>query len=188
MMLRCLATLVGIVAAAVPARAGGFGIPEIGVRRTAMATAFATIALELLLTRIYSVTMYYHFAFMVVSIAMLGLSVSGTGAHERGLGLMNQGLAKGGPSVWPEVLETKGTLGGDDDVEGDTKLRCRGPAEAPFGRHGDPTERGGRERTLCAEDDDLDGPRHGLEAAQPDESQREFLTAGAGLRFRHQSL
>jgi hypothetical protein len=37
----------------------------------------STIALELLLTRIFSVTMYYHFAYMVISIAMLGLSVSG---------------------------------------------------------------------------------------------------------------
>jgi hypothetical protein len=35
----------------------------------------STIALELLLTRIFSVTMYYHFAYMVISIAMLGLSV-----------------------------------------------------------------------------------------------------------------
>jgi hypothetical protein len=40
------------------------------------ATAFATIALELLLTRIYSVTMYYHFAFMVISLALLGLAAS----------------------------------------------------------------------------------------------------------------
>ena len=42
--------------------------------------SFSTIALELMLTRIFSVTMYYHFAFMVISIAMLGLSVSGV-AH-----------------------------------------------------------------------------------------------------------
>lgn len=40
-------------------------------------TAFATIALELLLTRIYSVTMYYHFAFMVISLALLGLAIAG---------------------------------------------------------------------------------------------------------------
>jgi spermidine synthase len=41
--------------------------------------SFATIAVELLLTRIYSVTLYYHFAFMVISLAMLGLAVSGVG-------------------------------------------------------------------------------------------------------------
>jgi spermidine synthase len=37
----------------------------------------ATIALELGLTRIYSVTMYYHFAFMVISLALLGLATAG---------------------------------------------------------------------------------------------------------------
>jgi spermidine synthase len=41
----------------------------------------STIALELLLTRIFSVTMYYHFAYMVISIAMLGLSVSGVSIY-----------------------------------------------------------------------------------------------------------
>jgi spermidine synthase len=39
--------------------------------------SLSTIALELMLTRVLSVTMYYHFAFMVISIAMLGLSISG---------------------------------------------------------------------------------------------------------------
>jgi spermidine synthase len=41
----------------------------------------STIAFELLLTRIFSVTMYYHFAYMVISIAMLGLSISGVGIY-----------------------------------------------------------------------------------------------------------
>jgi len=45
------------------------------------ATASATIALELLLTRIYSVTMYYHFAFMVISLALLGLAVAGVATY-----------------------------------------------------------------------------------------------------------
>jgi hypothetical protein len=40
-------------------------------------SSFATIALELALTRIYSVTMYYHFAYMVISLALLGLAISG---------------------------------------------------------------------------------------------------------------
>jgi hypothetical protein len=48
----------------------------------AVATAsLATIALELLLTRIYSVTMYYHFAFMVISLALLGLAISGVATY-----------------------------------------------------------------------------------------------------------
>jgi hypothetical protein len=41
----------------------------------------STIAFELLLTRIFSVTMYYHFAYMVISIAMLGLSISGVAIY-----------------------------------------------------------------------------------------------------------
>jgi len=32
---------------------------------------------ELALTRIFSVTMYYHFAFLAISIALFGLSASG---------------------------------------------------------------------------------------------------------------
>jgi spermidine synthase len=43
--------------------------------------SFSTIALSLSLTRIFSVTMYYHFAFMVISIAMLGLSVAGVSIY-----------------------------------------------------------------------------------------------------------
>jgi hypothetical protein len=43
--------------------------------------SFSTIALSLLLTRVLSVTMYYHFAFMVISIAMLGLSISGVSIY-----------------------------------------------------------------------------------------------------------
>src|SRR5262245_5013445 len=35
---------------------------------------------ELALTRIFSVTMYYHFAFLVISIALFGLSASGVSA------------------------------------------------------------------------------------------------------------
>ena len=37
----------------------------------------ATLFYELLLTRIFSVTMWYHFAFMAVSLAMFGLTVGG---------------------------------------------------------------------------------------------------------------
>jgi predicted membrane-bound spermidine synthase len=43
--------------------------------------SFSTIAFELMLTRIFSVTMYYHFAFMVISIAMLGLAIAGVGIY-----------------------------------------------------------------------------------------------------------
>ncbi|MFH1131410.1 MAG: hypothetical protein V1754_08750, partial [Pseudomonadota bacterium] len=37
----------------------------------------ATLLLELLFTRIFSVTLYYHFAFMVISVALFGLGLSG---------------------------------------------------------------------------------------------------------------
>ena len=37
--------------------------------------ALATLMYEIILTRIFSVTMFYHFAFMAISIAMFGMSV-----------------------------------------------------------------------------------------------------------------
>lgn len=37
--------------------------------------AFATVMFEILLTRILSITMWYHFAFMAISVAMLGMTV-----------------------------------------------------------------------------------------------------------------
>jgi hypothetical protein len=49
-------------------------------RRTLIGVALISAALlmiELSLTRIFSVTMYYHFAFMAISIALFGLSASG---------------------------------------------------------------------------------------------------------------
>jgi hypothetical protein len=40
--------------------------------------SFASLAYELALIRILSITLWYHFAFLVVSIAMLGIGASGT--------------------------------------------------------------------------------------------------------------
>ena len=40
--------------------------------------ALATLLWEILLTRIFSATMYYHFAFLSISMAMLGFGCSGT--------------------------------------------------------------------------------------------------------------
>lgn len=55
---------------------------KVGIFSFAVALAsFATIALELMLTRIYSVTMYYHFAYMVISVALLGLAISGVAIY-----------------------------------------------------------------------------------------------------------
>ena len=37
--------------------------------------ALATMMYEILLTRIFSVTMWYHFAFMAISLAMFGMTL-----------------------------------------------------------------------------------------------------------------
>src|SRR5438876_3442545 len=41
----------------------------------------ALLMTELALTRIFSVVMYYHFAFLAISIALFGLSASGVFAY-----------------------------------------------------------------------------------------------------------
>src|SRR5512139_648107 len=38
----------------------------------------ATLSFEITLTRLFSVAQFYHFAFMIVSIALLGFGASGT--------------------------------------------------------------------------------------------------------------
>lgn len=43
----------------------------------------ATVAYEILLTRIFSVTMWYHFAFVAVSVAMFGLTVGALAVYLR---------------------------------------------------------------------------------------------------------
>jgi hypothetical protein len=45
------------------------------------AVSAALLMTELALTRIFSVTMYYHFAFLAISIALFGLSASGVGVY-----------------------------------------------------------------------------------------------------------
>src|SRR5215216_767333 len=57
-------------------RAGGTGVSRtilVGIG----AVSAALLMTELALTRIFSVTMYYHFAFLAISIALFGLSASG---------------------------------------------------------------------------------------------------------------
>src|SRR5436190_7949009 len=44
-------------------------------------TSATLLMTELALTRIFSVVMYYHFAFLAISIALLGLSASGVFAY-----------------------------------------------------------------------------------------------------------
>jgi hypothetical protein len=40
--------------------------------------SFSSLAYEVALTRIFSISLWYHFAFMIISIAMLGIGASGT--------------------------------------------------------------------------------------------------------------
>jgi hypothetical protein len=44
---------------------------------------FANLLLEVVLTRIFSATMYYHFTFLAVALALLGMSVSGVYVYIR---------------------------------------------------------------------------------------------------------
>ena len=41
-------------------------------------SSLSCLAYEIALVRIFSITLWYHFAFMVISIAMLGIGASGT--------------------------------------------------------------------------------------------------------------
>src|SRR5215470_15406239 len=43
--------------------------------------SFSALLLELALTRLFSVVLFYHFAFLAISIALLGLGAGGVFAH-----------------------------------------------------------------------------------------------------------
>ena len=52
------------------------GVPrERGLLPALFLVALATVMFEVLLTRVFSLTMWYHFAFMAISIAMFGMTV-----------------------------------------------------------------------------------------------------------------
>src|SRR6202171_2867920 len=44
-------------------------------------SSFAALLLELALTRLFSVVLFYHFAFLAISLALLGLGAGGVFAH-----------------------------------------------------------------------------------------------------------
>ncbi len=52
--------------------------PSISIRFSLFLLSAATLAFEINLTRLFSVAQFYHFAFMIVSIALLGYALSGT--------------------------------------------------------------------------------------------------------------
>src|SRR5204862_1915702 len=58
--------------------------PAANRSRLAVAVAlvsFASLLLELSLTRLFSVVLFYHFAFLAISIALLGLGAGGVVAY-----------------------------------------------------------------------------------------------------------
>src|ERR1700760_1996614 len=46
-------------------------------------SSFAALLLEVALTRLFSVVLFYHFAFLAISIALLGLGAGGVFAYLR---------------------------------------------------------------------------------------------------------
>src|SRR5208283_5180848 len=60
---------------------GKTGIPEKTLLAGLALTSFAALLLELALTRLFSVVLFYHFAFLAISIALLGLGAGGVFAY-----------------------------------------------------------------------------------------------------------
>src|SRR5436305_9207546 len=61
--------------------ATGKQIPEKTLLAGLALTSFAALLLELALTRLFSVVLFYHFAFLAISIALLGLGAGGVFAY-----------------------------------------------------------------------------------------------------------
>ena len=55
------------------------------------AVSFSTLLLELAATRLFSVILFYHFAFLAISVALLGLGAGGVFAHLRRARLARRG-------------------------------------------------------------------------------------------------
>jgi spermidine synthase len=66
------------VPAVLPARTE---IPEKTLLAGLALTSFAALLLELALTRLFSVVLFYHFAFLAISVALLGLGAGGVFAY-----------------------------------------------------------------------------------------------------------
>ena len=56
-------------------------IPETSLLASLALTSFSALLLELALTRLFSVVLFYHFAFLAISIALLGLGAGGVFAY-----------------------------------------------------------------------------------------------------------
>lgn len=69
------------VMSATPSSAGRAEIREPVLLGGIALTSFAALLLELTLTRLFSVVLFYHFAFLAISIALLGLGAGGVFAY-----------------------------------------------------------------------------------------------------------
>src|SRR5205085_10443182 len=65
-----------------------------GVPVAVAAVSFGSLLLELSLTRLFSVVLFYHFAFLAISIALLGLGAGGVFAFIRKAQLQDVATAK----------------------------------------------------------------------------------------------
>src|SRR3990172_4338635 len=67
----------------------------------------AALTFEIALTRVFAVTQFYHFAFMTVSLALLGFGASGSALAAF------PGLGRGGPHRWAALAfcQSIGTIG-----------------------------------------------------------------------------
>ena len=72
--------MAAIASSAVPTSAKA-EIPEKTLLAGLALTSFASLLLELALTRLFSVVLFYHFAFLAISIALLGLGAGGVFAY-----------------------------------------------------------------------------------------------------------
>src|ERR1700688_2461753 len=66
---------------AVPPVSSSAGGPDRTLLAGLALTSFAALLLELALTRLFSVVLFYHFAFVAISIALLGLGAGGVFAY-----------------------------------------------------------------------------------------------------------
>src|ERR1044071_7957779 len=71
------------VIAPTPITASSAAIPERTLLAGLALASFAALLLELALTRLFSVVLFYHFAFLAISIALLGLGAGGVYAFLR---------------------------------------------------------------------------------------------------------
>src|SRR5258705_45719 len=62
---------------------------ERGVMIAVALVSFSSLLLELAMTRLFSVVLFYHFAFFAISVALLGLGSGGVFAHVRREGLVD---------------------------------------------------------------------------------------------------